>query len=147
MIEVVTDEKWKKPIGDYVKAKAHFAANYNDDFSFIGFVEDNNILAGVVFTDYDGYNIWIHLVIEHPRVITKNRIGLAMNYCFKQLNCGRITAMCRNEYKRNERLLKAVGFIKEGIVRKSMKINNIYYDGALYGMLKNECKWIKGDKN
>ena len=142
MIEVVTDEKWKKPIGDYVKAKAHFQANYSEEFSFIGFVEDNNILAGVLFTDYDGYNIWIHLALKTPRCCTRRNIQYVFNYCFNQIKCGRITAMCINGYKRNERLLKGTGFVKEGIIRKAMKVDGEYIDGALYGMLKEECRWV-----
>ena len=64
------------------------------------------------------------------------------NYCFNQIKCGRITAMCINGYERNEKLLKGTGFVKEGIVRKAMKVNGKFIDGALYGMLKEECKWV-----
>ena len=57
-----------------------------------------------------------------------------------------MTAVCRNGYERNERILSGTGWIKEGIVRKVMKINNEFVDAAVYGMLKDECKWIKGYK-
>jgi len=40
-------------------------------------------------------------------------------------------------------LLSGTGFVKEGVVRKCFKINGEYFDGAIYGMLKEECKWIK----
>ncbi len=46
MIEVVTDEKWKKPIGDYVKKHAHIHHEVNDWYSYLGFVEDNELLGG-----------------------------------------------------------------------------------------------------
>ena len=143
MIKVVTDPSWKERIGNYVKKKTHFQENYKDDFSFIGFVENDTIMAGMLFTDFDGYNIWVHLSIESPRIVKRSYIKLMFDYCFNQLNCGRMTAMCKDGYLRNERLLKGVGFIKEGVIRESMKIENTYYNGALYGILKNECKWIK----
>ena len=50
--------------------------------------------------------------------------------------------MCINGYKRNERLLKGTGFVKEGRIRKVMKVNGKFIDGALYGMLKEECIWV-----
>jgi RimJ/RimL family protein N-acetyltransferase len=50
--------------------------------------------------------------------------------------------MCINGYERNEKLLKGTGFVKEGIVRKAMKVNGKFVDGALYGMLKEECRWV-----
>ena len=112
-------------------------------FSYIGFVEDDKILGGFLFSDYDGNNIWVHLALESPLVCTKNRIKYVFEYGFKQIGCNRMTALCRNGYERNERLLSGTGFVKEGVVRKCFKINGEYFDGAIYGMLKEECKWIK----
>lgn len=143
MIETVTDNKWKKRVGDYIKKNAHISADLGDMYSYIGFIENNNILGGFLFSDYDGNNIWVHLALESPRVCSKNRISYVFQYGFKQIGCNRMTALCRNGYERNERLLSGVGFVKEGIVRKCFKINGEYVDGAIYGMLKEECKWIK----
>ena len=67
---------------------------------------------------------------------------MLFEYCFNMAKCGRITAMCKNGYERNERLLKGVGFTKEGVVRKVMKIDNKFVDGAIYGILKEDCKWV-----
>jgi RimJ/RimL family protein N-acetyltransferase len=142
VIEAVTDKKWKKSVGNYVKSRANIYQELNDNYSFIGFVEDNKILGGLLFSDYDKYNIWVHLALESPRVCQRRFIKMLFTYCFITAKCGRITAMCKNGYKRNERLLKGVGFIKEGIIRKVMKINNEFVDGAIYGMLKEDCKWV-----
>jgi hypothetical protein len=143
VIEVVTNDKWKKRVGDYIKKNAYISADLGDMFSYIGFVEDDKILGGFLFSDYDGNNIWVHLALESPLVCTKNRIKYVFEYGFKQIGCNRMTALCRNGYERNERLLSGTGFVKEGVVRKCFKINGEYFDGAIYGMLKEECKWIK----
>jgi len=142
VIEVVTDEKWKKPIGDYVKKYAHIHHDVDDWYSYFGYIENNKVLGGLLFSDWDGYNIWVHLALESPRVCQRRFIKMLFTYCFIQLKCGRITAMCINGYERNERLLKGTGFVKEGIVRKVMKVDGKYIDGALYGMLKEECRWV-----
>ena len=142
MIEVVTNDKWKKRVGDYIKKNANISADLGDMFSYIGFVEDDKVLGGFLFSDYDGNNIWVHLALESPRVCTKNRIKYVFQYGFKQLGCNRMTALCRNGYERNERLLSGTGFVKEGVVRKCFNINGTYVDGAIYGMLKEECKWL-----
>ena len=52
MIEAVTDEKWKQSVGDYVKSKAHIYQDLKDNYSFIGFVEDNKVLGGLLFSDF-----------------------------------------------------------------------------------------------
>ena len=86
--------------------------------------------------------IWIHLALKTPRCCTRTNIKYVFNYCFNQIKCDRITAMCINGYERNEKLLKGTGFGKEGIIRKAMKVNEKFVDGALYGMLREECRWV-----
>ena len=34
MVEVVTDDKWRKPIGDYLKKNCHISADIKDEFSY-----------------------------------------------------------------------------------------------------------------
>ena len=109
----------------------------------VNYCEDKKILGGFLFTDYDGHNIYVHLALETPRLFTRKHIKYVFDYGFNQLKCGRMTAVCRNGYERNERILSGTGWIKEGIVRKVMKINNEFVDAAVYGMLKTECRWIK----
>ena len=55
-----------------------------------------------------------------------------------------MTAICKSGYERNERLLSGVGFVKEGTVREALydEDKGVWMDGALYGMLKGECRWV-----
>ena len=142
MIKAVTDEIWRKRIFEYVKPKAHITTNLDNKFSFIGSVENDNIFGGLIFSDYDGYNIFVHLALETPRVCQRRFIKMMFSYCFIQLKCSRMTAMCVNGYTRNEKLLKGVGFTKEGVIRKVMKVKDKFVDSAIYGMLKEECRWV-----
>ena len=141
MIEAVTDLKWQKAVFDYVKPKAHINSS-DDKYSFIGFIENKKVIGGLLFSDYDGYNIFVHLALESPKICQRRFIKMMFSYCFNQLKCSRMTAMCVNGYERNERLLKGVGFVKEGVIRKIMKVKNNHVDGAIYGILKEECKWV-----
>lgn len=147
MIVAVTEEIWRKRVFDFVAPKSHIHTDLDNKFSFIGFVErdvigKDNVLGGLIFTDFDGHNIFVHLALETPRVCQRRFVKMLFLYCFIQLKCSRITAICRNNFERNERLLKGTGFVKEGVSRQAMKIGNEYVDAAIYGMLKQECKWI-----
>lgn len=142
MIETVTNDKWRQAVFEYIKPKAHINEDLKDQYSYIGFIEDNNILGGLLFSDYDGHNIFVHLALDTPRVCQRRFIKMMFSYCFIQLKCSRMTAMCVNGYTRNERLLKGVGFTKEGVIRKVMKVKDKFVDSAIYGILKEECKWV-----
>jgi len=142
VIETVTNDKWRQAVFEYIKPKAHINEDLKDQYSYIGFIENNNILGGLLFSDYDGHNIFVHLALETPRVCQRRFIKMMFSYCFIQLKCSRMTAMCVNGYTRNERLLKGVGFTKEGVIRKVMKVKDKFVDSAIYGMLKEECRWV-----
>ena len=49
MIEVVTDDKWRVPIGKYLKEKCFISADIGDSFSYIGFIEDEKNTRWVSF--------------------------------------------------------------------------------------------------
>ena len=61
MIIAVTDEKWKKSVGDYVKAKAHIQRDLEDNYSFIGFIEDFFLLRVVCYFQLAGPIVIIRL--------------------------------------------------------------------------------------
>ena len=107
-----------------------------------GFVEDEEILGVIVFSDYDGNNIFIHLALDDPRVCQRRFIKLMFDYCFNQAGCNRVTATCDNNYDRIKKLIEGVGFEKEGVLKSMMKIKDDYVDAAVYGMLKENCRWV-----
>lgn len=144
MVMVRADTDIKQRAYDWLAPKAHILREMEESDRHIAFVKENTdeILGCLLFSDYDGHNIFVHLALDDPKVCNKENIRLMFDYAFNQCKCSRMTAMCVNGYKRNERLLAGVGFVKEGIVRKSMKVDGKWIDAALYGILKEECTWV-----
>jgi RimJ/RimL family protein N-acetyltransferase len=131
LIEVRVDKEIRADAFTWLQPRAHLWRDIKEDDRHIAFTEDGQIKACLLFSDFDD-----------PRACQKRYIKLMFDYAFNQCNSNRMTAMCVNGYTRNERLLKGVGFIKEGVIRESMKVNNNYVDAAIYGILKGECKWV-----
>ena len=44
MVEVVTNDKWRLPIGNYLKERCYISADIGDKFSYIGFIENEKRL-------------------------------------------------------------------------------------------------------
>ena len=143
-IRIVTDESWKQKIFNWLQPKSNIWRDLQDHDRLVGFAEGNKLIGALMFSDYDGNNIFVHLSIDDPRVCQRRYIKFMFNYCFITAKCNRMTALCENNYERNEKLLYGVGFTKEGIIRQGYYKNGKFVDGAVYGMLKQECKWIKG---
>ena len=141
MIELVSTPEWKDRCYEWIKPKAHLYSD-NEKFSYIGIIEDEKILGVILFSDYDGNNIFVHVALDTPRACQRKVIKLMFDYIFNQAKCGRATATCNNSNERIKKLIEGVGFEKAGHMRTAMQIDDTYVDAAVYGMLKENCRWV-----
>lgn len=73
-----------------------------------------------------------------PRWATRSILKAAFGYPFVQLPCVRLTAYTGKNMPHVRQFLERLGFQQEGIVRRGFADD----DAVIYGMLKEECKWI-----
>jgi len=106
LIEVRVDKEIRADAFTWLQPRAHLWRDIKEDDRHIAFTEDGQIKACLLFSDFDGHNIFVHLAIDDPRACQKRYIKLMFDYAFNQCNSNRMTAMCVNGYTRNERLLK-----------------------------------------
>lgn len=145
MIEVVSTEEWKDRCYEWIKPKAHLQSLESSPkkFSYIGIIEDEKILGVIIFCNYDGNNIFVHTALDTPRACQRKVIKLMFNYIFNQIGCNRATATCDNDNSKVKKLIKGLGFEKEGLMKNAMQIDETYVDAAVYGILKENCQWVK----
>ena len=114
-----------------------------DDFGKavgIGLEEDGILIAGVVYNLYNGPSICMHVAAEPgKRWLSKDFLYRAFAYPFLQLNCSRVTGLVRVDNIEARRFDEHLGFVQEGVIRRGAS-NGL--DMILYGMLKEECRWL-----
>lgn len=115
-----------------------------DDFGNavgIGLEEDGELIAGVVFNLYTGPSICMHVAAEPGRRwLTRDFLFRCFAYPFLQLQCNRITGLVRVDNLDAQRFDEHLGFKREGLMRKAATDGT---DFILYGMLKEECRWLE----
>jgi len=115
-----------------------------DDFGQaigLGLTENGILIAGVVFNMYTGPSICIHVAAEPgKRWLNRDFLFRTFAYPFIQLKCNRITGLVRVDNLEAQRFDEHLGFKKEGIIRKGASDGT---DMILYGMLKEECRWLE----
>jgi RimJ/RimL family protein N-acetyltransferase len=74
--------------------------------------------------------------------MTKDYLFRCFAYPFLQLNCRRITGLVRADNFVAQKFDEHLGFRREGLLREACDDGT---DMILYGMLKNECRFI-GDR-
>ncbi len=120
--------------------------NINFDLSVaIGIVDDNNLIAAVVYHDYKvspyGEPILIEMSIVSisTKWCSRSILQQIFAYPFNQLRVKRVQATCSENNVSVRKFLSRLGFQFEGIGREAWHLGG---NCASYSLLKNECKWL-----
>ena len=106
-----------------------------DDKTLLGGINIGNVRRGVSQSASLGY--WIGE--KHSRNgYMKEALMLLIPSLFIDLRLNRIEAATLEENIASKNLLKKIGFKKEGVLRKYLKINGTWRDHILYGLLEND---------
>jgi RimJ/RimL family protein N-acetyltransferase len=128
-----------RAIADYVRQKLDCAPFY--DFTTIGVLYRGAFCGGIVYHQYLAtVAIELSAAFETPMWCRRSILRAIFDYPFNQLGVVRCDATAIRKNKRSRKLLKGLGFTEEGVRRK--RYNGVD-DLVMYGMLKNDCRWIK----
>ena len=132
-------------VGDFVKSliPQMSGKEFDDDYRALGVVLRGQLVGGVVFSKYSGFNIHFSCAFKQVGWARRETLRTLFSFPFVQLDCVRLTATTGRKNKVARKALTDVGFTHEGVCRRG-------YDGRedafIYGMLKEQCKWL-GNKN
>jgi hypothetical protein len=87
------------------------------------------------------YEAHLTCVISDPRFMTRRLMHAIFSTLFSR--AVRVTGMCRPENDASIRLLRHLGCKYEGCLRMGIDGR---WDGLIFGMLRNECRWIRAPK-
>lgn len=110
------------------------------DMAAIGVERAGHLIGGVVYHEYRGNDIQISCAATSQRWLTEGVLRALFVYPFITLGCDRVSSFTPKGNAHTRRFLEKLGFMEEGNMRRGF----VGDDCILYGMLKEECKWIKG---
>ena len=141
MIVAKTNKSLAQEVLRFVTPRANIQG-VDSDFAHIGYYDNDKIVGGTIFSHYDGYNIWMHLALDNPRAMRRSYAKQVFEYCFYTCKCVRVTAMTKPNNIRCRKLIESAGFKQEGIIRKVIRDGMKFHNAVLYGLLRNECKYL-----
>ena len=106
-----------------------------EDKALLGGINIGNVRRGVSQSASLGY--WIGEKYSRNGYM-KEALKLLIPSLFVDLRLNRIEAATLEENIASKNLLKKIGFKKEGVLRKYLKINGTWRDHVLYGLLEND---------
>ncbi len=113
---------------------------FNGNENTLGVEQDGKLIAGVVFEGYTGSSISMHVAaLEGANWLSKEFLFRVFAYPFLQLECNRVTGLVRVDNPKAQKFDEHLGFVREGVMRKGATDGTDY---IIYGMLKEECRWL-----
>ena len=121
-------------------------ASFGEHYNF-GVVQHGRPLFGAVYTGVRqmpfGKDCTLSVAARDGALwCTHENIRLIFSFGFEHLGCTRISTFVREGHVKSSKLVKHVGFRREGVLRQA-------HDGRTnaiaFGMLRNECRWLRGE--
>jgi hypothetical protein len=105
----------------------------------IGKVVDSQLVAGVLYEDFNGANVVCHIAGEENWADRKF-LAVIFDYPFNQLKVRRITVPIDGKNVKSQKLVEHMGFVLESRLEQA----TLDSDLLLYRLFKDECKYLKG---
>lgn len=133
-------------VSEFVRARIpHMQGHTFGPYRAIGVIRGNALVGGVVFHNYRHHDIEMSGAFDTPRWCLPQTLRDLFAYPFIQLGCARMTTITGRKNKRARSADERLGFRLEGVARRALDGKQ---DAMIYGMLREECRWIKGlEKN
>lgn len=134
----------KRIIADDSERVGAFVSKMMGDVEFacpraIGLEEDGELIAGVVYDNYNGASICMHVAaIPGRRWMTREYLWFTFYYPFVQLGVKRITGLVPESNMTARKFDEHLGFELEAILRYAHPDG----DMLVYRMFKEQCRFL-----
>lgn len=129
----------------YDFVKDFYPLNPSVSAAGIGLKEDGELIAGVIYDDYNGSNVFMHVAaIPGRRWMTREYLYTCFAYPFTQLQCDRITGWVEASNLDARRFDEHLGFQQEAVLKRAARDGG---DVIMYVMFREHCRFIKETQN
>ena len=110
-------------------------------------ISGDTIIGCVSYSNYaPGLDIILHSFVHpafHGKWLSRSMLRTIFEKPFLHLGLDRVTGYSiSGETDKAGRLLEHLGFTQEGVIRKGASKHGRKFDLVLYGMLREECRWL-----
>jgi len=111
----------------------------------IGLEENGELIAGVVYDDFNGSNVWMHVAASPGKKwLNREYLWFCFHYPFNQLGVNRVSGWVEVNNMEARRFDEHLGFKAEAVLEGAGRDGQ---DVIIYRMWRHECRFIKGNRN
>lgn len=105
----------------------------------IGLEQDGELVAGVLFEDYNGANLIMHCAGIGKKWLNREFLWFAFWYPFVQLACKRVTVIIASTNKDSLKFCAHLGFRPEATLKDAHPSGDL----EILSMRLEECRWLE----
>jgi RimJ/RimL family protein N-acetyltransferase len=135
MSQLITD---CEPVYQFVTQ--HFPLVRSAGQQGIGLQKDGELIAGVIYDDYNGSNVWMHVAARPGKQwLNREYLHACFYYPFIQLGVKRISGWVEASNADARRFDEHIGFKQEAVLSNAARDGG---DVIIYRLFKDECKYV-----
>jgi RimJ/RimL family protein N-acetyltransferase len=114
--------------------------NFTSGSQAIGLTKDDELIAGVIFENFNKFNVWMHVAaLPGSNWLTRAYLRACFAYAFVQLGCKRVSGYVEAWNSQARRFDEHLGFRQEAILEGCASDGG---DVILYVMWKKDCRYV-----
>lgn len=125
-------------VGDFVGKGIGIEGQFHS-FSSIGLEENGELVAGIVYSDFNGNNLSASIHGLNRTWMNREFLWVIFHYPFEQAKVKRITAVVEESNSLSHNLVKRLGFTHEATLQQAGRSGDLH----IYRMFRDECKWLE----
>lgn len=104
----------------------------------IAMEEDGEITAGVVYDQFNGRSICMHVAVEKP--VSRKFTRICFDYPFNQLQVDKVMGLVDSTNAKALEFDRKLGFVEEARIKDAGKTGDL----VILTMNRQQCRWIQG---
>lgn len=105
----------------------------------IGMEEDGVLTGGVVYDQFNGRSICMHVALEKP--VSRRFTRMAFAYPFNQLKVHKVIGLVDSTNEKALRFDRLLGFVEEARIESAGKSGDL----VILTMTRQQCRWVQGE--
>lgn len=129
----------KHRVGQWVAEQVEQTASWGD-FYAMGVEQHGEVVAGIVFNNFNGSNATCHIAVTKPTRAFLKLLEHAADYAFNRCKLQRLTGLVDMSNTKALRLDKHIGWEEEFVMKKAAPNGN---DLQVFVLWPAKCRWLK----
>jgi RimJ/RimL family protein N-acetyltransferase len=131
----------KERCSEFIQQRLGMRVCWGEWYEAIGFEHDGELIAAALYNFMTDFDCAMHFASSGVHWMQESFLQAIFRYPFKQMNLRRVTSYTWESNADALKLVRAFGFIDEGVLRQAGGTETAPEDVIVLGLLRKDCQY------